>query len=148
MHSTIVQQAPLEKINQSIFSKHVTQQAFRRRKVELQGKSKRSTNDIGAISESAIITRFLQLGYEVLIPHNKKLRYDLIIEDADEQFWRIQCKTARIRFNGTVILFDTANHNYALKTKRLRHYRGECDFLPCIAKNSTKPIFFQWVKLV
>src|SRR6266700_5524097 len=60
----------------------------------LLGKSKRDTNSIGDISESAIITRFLQLGYTVLMVHGGNQRYDLVIEDAEGQFWRVQCKTA------------------------------------------------------
>jgi hypothetical protein len=94
----------------------------------LRGRNNRTTNDIGNISEAAIITHFLQLGYVVLLPHGKKQRYDLIIEDADGRFWRVQCKTARIQCNGSIITFNTANHNFALKTKKWRHYRGQCDF--------------------
>ncbi len=45
----------------------------------LLGKGKRDTNSIGDISESAIITRFLQLGYVVLTPYGGNQRYDLVI---------------------------------------------------------------------
>jgi hypothetical protein len=62
----------------------------------LQGKTHRSTNHIGNISESAIITRFLQLGYSILIPYGRKQRCDLLVEDDEGQFWRVQCKTGRI----------------------------------------------------
>lgn len=96
--------------------------------MELPGNAKRTTNSIGDISEAAIIARFLQLGYIVLTVYGGNQRYDLLIEDADGQFWRVQCKTARIEDNGTVVAFDTANHNYALKTKQWRHYRGQCDY--------------------
>jgi len=54
---------------------------------------KRHTDKTGDISKAAIITRLLQSGYVVLTPYGKNHRYDLVIEDADEQFWRIQCKT-------------------------------------------------------
>ncbi len=50
------------------------------------GKGKRTTNSIGDISESAIITRFLQLGYVVLTPYGGNQRYDLVIEDIEGQF--------------------------------------------------------------
>ena len=46
--------------------------------------------------DTAIITRFLQLGYIVLTPYGGNQRYDLVIEDADGQFWRIQCKTGTL----------------------------------------------------
>lgn len=54
-------------------------------------------------------------------------RYDLVIEDAERRFWRIQCKTARID-NDAVIKFDTANHNVTGEKRESRHYRGECDY--------------------
>jgi len=94
----------------------------------LLGNGKRTTNSIGEISEAAIIARFLQLGYVVLTPYGGSQRYDLVIEDVEGQFWRVQCKTARIEDDGTVVAFDTANHNYALKNKQWRHYRGQCDY--------------------
>jgi hypothetical protein len=40
------------------------------------GKRKRDTNAIGEISESAIATRFLQLGYMLLLPYGGNQRYD------------------------------------------------------------------------
>jgi PD-(D/E)XK endonuclease len=106
--------------------------------VELLGKGNRDTNSIGDISESAIVTRFLQLGYVVLIPYGGNQRYDLIIEDVDKQFWRIQCKTARIQDNGTVIAFDTANHNIVGKNKNWRHYQEECDYFAVYCEQLNK----------
>jgi PD-(D/E)XK nuclease superfamily protein len=96
--------------------------------MELLGRGKRDTNRTGEISEAAITTRFLQLGYAVLTPYGGNQRYDLVIEDADGQFWRVQCKTARIEDNGMVIRFNTANHNVTGKNRQLRNYRGQCDY--------------------
>src|SRR5712664_410619 len=93
-----------------------------------KGKRERTTNCIGSISESAITTRFLQLGYDVLIPYGGKLRCELLIEDDEGEIWRVQCKTASIQDNGTVVAFDTGNHNVALKDKQWRSYRGQCDY--------------------
>lgn len=106
--------------------------------MEVVGRGKRSTNRIGDISESAIATRFLQLGYEVLAPYGGNQRYDLVIEDEDGNLWRVQCKTARIEDNGTVVVFDTANHNYALKNKRWRHYREQCDYFAAYCEQLNK----------
>lgn len=94
----------------------------------LLDKGKRDTKKTGDISESAIITRFLQLGYVVLTPYGRNQRYDLVIEDVEGQFWRIQCKTAWIDEGGTVLKFDTANHNVTGKNRQMRHYRGQCDY--------------------
>ncbi|HYT45431.1 MAG TPA: group I intron-associated PD-(D/E)XK endonuclease [Methylomirabilota bacterium] len=104
----------------------------------LSGKSKRDTNTIGEISESAIITRFLQLGYKVFIPYGGKQRYDLVIEDEDGQCWRVQCKTGRIQDNGTVVAFDTANHNVALKNSQWRPYRGQCNYFAVYCEELNK----------
>ncbi|SRR6266516_5344503 len=107
----------------------------------LLGKSKRDTNSIGDISESAIITRFLQLGYTVLMVHGGNQRYDLVIEDSEGQFWRVQCKTARVEDNGTVVAFETANHNFALKNKQWKHYRGQCDYFAVYCEELNKIYF-------
>jgi hypothetical protein len=94
----------------------------------LQGKTHLSTNHIGNISESAIITRFLQLGYGVFTPYGANQRYDLVIEDAEGKLWRVQCKTGRINNDGSSLQFDTANHNITGANRQNRHYRGECDY--------------------
>ncbi len=94
----------------------------------LLGKGKRDTNMTGEISEAAIITRFLQLGYMVLTPYGRNQRYDLVIDDSEGQFWRVQCKSAWIDEGNTVLKFDTANHNVTGKNRQMRHYRGQCDY--------------------
>ena len=94
----------------------------------LFGNSKRTTNSIGDISEAAIIARFLQLGYVVLTVYGGNQRYDLVIEDAEGQFWRVQCKTGRIDAGGTAIRFNTAIRNVTGKNKQSRNYRGQCDY--------------------
>jgi hypothetical protein len=106
--------------------------------MELLGKGKRDTNTIGDISESAIVARFLQLGYVVLTPFGGNQRYDLIVEDCEKKFWRIQCKTARIEKNGTVVNFDTANHNIATQNRQTRHYRGQCDYFAIYCEKLSK----------
>lgn len=94
----------------------------------LFGGVKRDTNRVGEISESAIITRFLQLGYVVLTPYGGNQRYDLVVEDADGHFWRIQCKTGRIDENRTAVNFNTAIRNVTGRNRQSRHYRGQCDY--------------------
>lgn len=54
---------------------------------------KRHTQKTGDISEQAAITRLLQCGYVILQPIGQMHRYDLVIEDADGAFWRVQVKT-------------------------------------------------------
>lgn len=94
----------------------------------LLGREKHHTKMIGEISESAITTRFLQLGYVVLIPYGGSQRYDLVIEDVEGQFWRVQCKTRRIDKDGAILRFSTSISNVTGKNKQPRNYRGQCDY--------------------
>ena len=94
----------------------------------LLGKGRPDSNKKGQISEAAIAARLLQAGYVVLTPYGGAQRYDLVVEDADGKFWRIQCKSAWIDENGTVLKFDTANHNVTGTKRDWRHYRGQCEY--------------------
>jgi PD-(D/E)XK endonuclease len=103
---------------------------------------KRHTDKTGDISEAAIITRLLQSGYIVLTPYGKNHRYDLLIEDADGQFWRIQCKTGWLEEEQTVIKFATASsYNHTAKQKGWRHYRGQIDFFAVYVEQLEKVYF-------
>ena len=104
----------------------------------LLGKEKRDTNRIGEISEAAIITRFLQLGYVVLTPYGGNQRYDMVIEDAEEQFWRIQCKTGRIDEGRTTIQFRAIIQNVTGKNRQPRYYQGQCDYFAVYCEELNK----------
>ena len=67
--------------------------------------------------------------YVVLTPYGKNHRYDLMIEDADGQVWRIQCKTGWLDEAQTIIRFATASsYNHTASQKGWRHYRGQIDY--------------------
>ncbi len=96
--------------------------------MELVG-PKRHTDKTGDISEAAIITRLLQSGYIVLTPYGKNHRYDLLIEDADGCFWRVQCKTGWMDEEKSVITFATASsYNHTVKQKGWRNYKGQIEY--------------------
>ncbi len=109
----------------------------------LFGGVRRDTNRIGEISESAIITRFLQLGYVVLTPYGGNQRYDLVIEDAEGQFWRVQCKTGRIDEDSTTIKFNTAIRNVTGENRQSRDYRGQCDYFAVYCEKLQKVYLIQ-----
>lgn len=50
----------------------------------------RNHKAIGEYSEAIIRAKLVEIGYSVFIPLGDDLRCDLIIEDADGIFWRIQ----------------------------------------------------------
>jgi hypothetical protein len=64
---------------------------------------------IGAESEAVIAAALIQAGYTVLTPNGYMHRYDLVIEDAHGEFWKIQCKTAWLTNGGDTINFSTAS---------------------------------------
>lgn len=76
-----------------------------------------NTNQIGLISESKILTRFLEKGEIVLKPVGDQ-RYDLVL-DRGGDFMRVQCKTGRIKDNGA-IEFGTSSLD--------KSYIGEIDY--------------------
>src|SRR6266567_5909040 len=106
---------------------------------------KRHTDKTGDISEAAIITRLLQSGYIVLTPYGKNHRYDLVIEDADGQFWRVQCKTGWVENDGAYIQFKTASSYYHTKAGRTSHgrrdYRGQVDYFAVYCPDTRKVYF-------
>src|SRR5437868_419884 len=98
---------------------------------------RRHTQKTGDISEQASITRLLENGYAVLQPIGQMHRYDLVIEDADGKFWRIQVKTGWLDRDDSVIRFATVSQTYHYNGvgsrggTRRKGYQGECDYF-CI----------------
>ncbi len=103
---------------------------------------KRHTQKTGDISEAAVITRLLQCGYIILLPYGQMHRYDLVIEDADEKFWRVQVKTGRLNEDQSVILFNAASSdNRSAKTRGWRNYRGQCEYFAIFVEALNKVYF-------
>ena len=100
---------------------------------------KRHTQKMGDISESAVILRLLQCGYVVLTPYGQMHRYDLVIEDADGKFWRVQVKTGWLNEDHSIIKFATASSmNYTIKNKGWRNYRGQCEYFAVYVEDLNK----------
>ncbi len=80
----------------------------------------KDTSQQGLISHTAILNRFVQLGYEVLLPWADHLGYDLAYYEVEEhhhfgffvyreaRLVRVQCKTARLSKDGTYLEFNTS----------------------------------------
>src|SRR5215831_7169838 len=88
-----------------------TQRTYQVQEVKYMGffrptpKEKGIKGSRGAESEAVIAAALIQAGYTVLTPNGYMHRYDLVIEDADGKFWRIQCKTAWLGPDGNVLYF-------------------------------------------
>ena len=80
-----------------------------------------SAREVGIQGETAIISRLAACGYVVLTPVGGNRPYDLVIEDAEGQFWRVQCKTARPakRANGAI---EFSKYTVASNGRSLKQY--------------------------
>jgi hypothetical protein len=56
----------------------------------------RDTSKAGQISVAEVIRALVKLGKYVLLPFGDYKRYDLVIEEDDGRFRRVQCKTGRV----------------------------------------------------
>jgi hypothetical protein len=103
---------------------------------------KRHTQKTGDISEATVVARLLQCGYVVLTPYGQNHRYDLVIEDAEGKFWRVQVKTGWLDTDNTIIKFATASsYNHTAKQKGWRHYQGQCDYFAVYVEQLDKVYF-------
>lgn len=64
---------------------------------------------LGAESEAVIAASLIQEGYTVLTPNGYMHRYDLVIEDAEGRFWKVQCKTAWLSEDKTTLRFKACS---------------------------------------
>jgi len=53
-------------------------------------RTKQTPKTIGDCSQAYIMAKLLEIGYSVLTPFGDNQRYDLVIEDAEGQLWRVQ----------------------------------------------------------
>jgi hypothetical protein len=103
---------------------------------------KRHTQKTGDITEYAAITRLLECGYGVLTPIGQMQRYDLVIEDADGKFWRVQVKTGWVDEEQALIKFNTASsYNRTVQYKGWRNYRGQCEYFAVYVEALNKIYF-------
>jgi hypothetical protein len=93
---------------------------------------KQNPKAVGELSQAYIIARLIEVGYGVLTPYGDNLRYDLVIEDADGNLWKVQCKTGWVENDGAYIEFATASTYYHTKAGRTgygrKDYRGQADY--------------------
>jgi hypothetical protein len=87
---------------------------------------------VGELSQIHIMASLLEAGYGVLTPYGDNARYDLVIEDAEGAFWRVQCKTGWLEGDGAYIEFATASSYYHTRAGRTgygrRDYEGQIEY--------------------
>ena len=71
-----------------------------------------NSKDVGNISELAVMAALAKMGKRILVPFGDNLRYDLLIDNQDGTFTRVQCKTARLKEDKGYIKFATCSSQY------------------------------------
>ena len=90
----------------------------------MQGQmARRDTSYRGDLSEFEIATALMRAGRRVLRPLSSASRYDLVIDEGNGSFTRVQCKTGVLRNGGIVFrTYRVSGHN-----TRAAPYHGEID---------------------
>ncbi|RKZ63406.1 MAG: hypothetical protein DRR08_03490 [Candidatus Parabeggiatoa sp. nov. 2] len=83
-----------------------------------------NSKGIGEKTEAKMISCLVDNEKVVLIPFGDNQRYDIVIEDDDGTFKRIQCKTGRLK-NGA-INFSTCSSSYH-RNGKIHSYRGQIE---------------------
>lgn len=100
----------------------------------------------GDVAEAYIIARLIEVGYHILKPVGDNCRYDLVIEDNEGHFWKVQCKLGWIdKRNGRNFVFATASsiaHTRAGQKAGYgrRGYTGEIDYFAAYCRE-TKGVY-------
>src|SRR5690348_3300609 len=92
----------------------------------------------GNKSEAEIVVRLMRAGYNVLRPCWEDSRYDLVIEDGDGKFWRVQCKTAWLEAHRAVLRFNA--HSLDRKHNKIS-YRDQIDYFAVYSPDTDKVYF-------
>lgn len=91
----------------------------------LPGRRVGNTTEVGSVTEAMVLAALVRAGFDVLVPWNRGIRYDLLME-REGVYSRIQCKTGRLKSGG--IEFSVAS-SYAHRGRGARRYTAsECDF--------------------
>src|SRR5579884_2742375 len=68
-----------------------------------------TTTEKGDIAEQAVVLALMAAGKTVLKPISNGLRYDVIVDNLDGTFTRVQCKTGMLKRGATVLSFRAYN---------------------------------------
>ena len=85
--------------------------------------------------ELEVAKKFVELGYIVSIPYGNTCRYDLIVDCGNNQYFRIQCKSANLVENGSYVV-KMANSQFTSDTRKTKFYTKEqVDFIATVIEN-------------
>jgi PD-(D/E)XK endonuclease len=108
------------------------------------------TSQRGLMSHTAILNRFVQLGFEVLLPWADHLGYDLAYYITEEHrsfgffvhqvshLVRVQCKTARLISDGQCLEFNTLSNISAKRGNKRVGYVGRAEYFAAYSPDTGK----------
>lgn len=85
----------------------------------------RTTNEVGGLTQAKVLARLVELGKHVLVPYCNIGRYDLLIDNRDGTYTRVECKTGRYRRG--CIEFNSASTGGYGGSANTKHYNGDAD---------------------
>lgn len=105
----------------------------------LTRKVKNNTARKGEITETIVLAKLVELGYDCLLPFGHDSRYDIAIDD-DGKLIRVQCKMAHSVEEKSCIVFGIAT-TYARvggKPHIRKSYKGEVDYFGVYSPDTGK----------
>jgi hypothetical protein len=97
----------------------------------------RSTSKVGEISTAQVLAALVRSGKSVLLPFGDHKRYDLVIEEQDGCFYRVQCKTGRI-YRGSLWFATCSVDSRSGRGTIRRSYRGEITYFGVYCPGNNK----------
>lgn len=96
--------------------------------------------------ELECIIKFIENGFIVSIPYGNTSRYDLLVDAGNNKYFRMQCKNAHKKENGSYVI-QTVNKQYTSTSKNIKHYtEDQIDFICSIVENQLVVIPVELIK--
>lgn len=96
-----------------------------------------NSKSVGNISEAKSLSRFIELGWIVLIPFGDNEPYDLVI-DRGNGFERVQVKTGRVGFSAGSFMFNAFSISERTSGRHFTSYVGKIDLFSVYFRDTDK----------
>jgi hypothetical protein len=98
----------------------------------------RNTSLVGEVSRTQIMATLARRGKRPLVPLGDFQRYDFVFEDEEGRFFRVQCKTGRLR-NGAVSFYPCSVDSRSQPGRCIRRpYTNEVDYFGVYCPDNDK----------
>lgn len=98
----------------------------------------RNTGKTGELSVAQVLAALVKQGKTIPLPFGDHKRYDLVIEEPDGRFLRVQCKTARVYRGAIRFTTCSIDSRSSPGTVVRRTYRGEVELFEVYCPGNDK----------